>query len=267
MSDYSEYTVVAVVISASDAETIRISNAGFDSEIDGDTYLNSDGLYFGLSKITGAMEGDDCKIGGIKVQGTFLASLSNNAPFSKVSVEIVEYELDMDTDAVLNTRYLFNGLVYQVQSDPISGYMDLTCKDWKYYTDLTAGVACTEDCAWKYFGDKGCGKTVHAEEHVINSVSGLFVDIVGPLADTTPLLFNKGYIELNGVRIKIKYHSSGNTFQLSKAAPSSWLGETVTIYAGCDRTLSTCKSIHNNEANFLGLGYAMVDYDPTITGS
>jgi len=140
--------------------------------------------------------------------------------------------------------------------------MNIIFKGWKYYTDITAGLPCTEQCAWGALGNRGCGASVVEEEHTVDSVSGYTLTITDSLVDTRAFLFNKGYIEKGGARIKIKYHETGNTFQLSKPAPATWVGSTITIYSGCDRQLSTCRDVYDNEERFMGLGVAMVDYNP-----
>ena len=263
MGDYSVYSVVLLELSAgtSDNDHTYLTNSMESISYEGKDYLPMDGIEFDIPKITGSVENEDCKINNIRIFDTFLSLLSNNAPFSRIRVSIKEVEIDFDTGAVMQVLDLFSGLVYRVTSDPLIGIMNITCKDWKYYLDITAGVPCCEQCTWQYLGDKGCRASVHSENQTITDVDGLFITIDGPLVDGTPLLFNKGYAEIGGIRIKIKYHSTGNAFQLSKPAPSSWLGQVVTLYAGCDRTLNTCRTIHNNEINFLGLGYSMVDYN------
>ena len=262
MADTNLHSVTVVSFVVNTSEAVYLTNAGFNVDYDGNTYINSESIEFDIPEISGMMGAPDCKIKHIHILGGFLTELSNHAPYNKIEVSIIELELDTETGAVEGEHFLFNGLVYQVAPQSLIGYMDIICKDWKYYTDITAGVPCTEQCAWQYFGGKGCGAYVINEAHSIVTVSGYLVTIGEDLINTTAQLFNKGYIEFEDIRIKIKYHNTGRDFQLSKAAPSSWLGKTVTIYAGCSRSLDVCKSIHNNEVQFLGLGHSMVDYHP-----
>lgn len=261
MADSESYSVILLSLYAGASGGVYITNSIEDIDYGGNTYVTMPALEVDFPPVSGSLDAPDCKIKGLTIQGSFLTELSNHAPFSSIEVHILDATIDLATGAVSSVSYPFSGLVYQAVPMPLIGTMDIICKDWKYYMDITAGMPCTEQCAWQYLGGKGCGVSVHSEPQVVDSVSGLSLVVDGPLADTTTLLFNKGYVEYEGMRIKIKYHSSGLSFQMSKAPPSDWVGKTVTLYAGCDRSLNTCKNIHNNEANFLGLGYAMVDYN------
>lgn len=265
--DSNKYSVLLVSLRSSDSEGDFITNAGYPVTYDGDIYRNAESLEVELPPVSSSLDTKECNVKNIPIAGTFLTHLSNNYPFTKVEAKVIELDIDADTSVVTDTRTLFNGLLYQASPAPLIGYMELVCREWKYYTDITAGVPCTEQCAWSVLGGKGCGASVTMETHTVDSVSGLDLTIVGGFSDTTPFLFNKGYVEVEGARIKIAYHESGSTMRLSKAPPSDWVGGSVSIYAGCDRQLETCRSIHNNEANFLGLGIAMVDYNPFYEGA
>ena len=262
MSDYSTYSVILLELSAGEGDFVYLTNSIDPVSYEGKDYLPMDGMEVSFPPVSSALDASECKIQNISFASyVFLTQLANHMPFSSVEVVIMDASVDADTGVVTSVSYPFKGLLYQAMPEPLKGKMSLICKGWKYYTDIVAGVPCTEQCSWQYLGGKGCGAEVHSENHTVDSVDGLSMAVNGPLADTTTLLFNKGYAELGGVRIKIKYHSSGLTFQMAKAPPADWVGKSVTLYAGCDRTLKTCRNIHNNEANFLGLGYAMVDYN------
>ena len=262
MGDYSVYSVVLLELSAGTSDFAYLTNSIDTVSYGGKDYLPMDGMDIQFPAVTSTLDASECVIKGLRPSSSvFLFQLSNHMPFSSVEVVIMDASVDADTGVVTSVSYPFKGLLYQAMPEPLKGIMSLNCRGWKYYTDITAGVPCTEQCSWQYLGGKGCGAVVHFENQIVASVSGLTMTVNGPLANTTALLFNKGYAEFGGVRIKIKYHSSGLTFQMSKAPPADWVGKSVTLYAGCDRTLKTCRNIHNNEANFLGLGYAMVDYN------
>lgn len=260
--DQSKYSVLLISLEASSEEGEYITNAGYSIVYDGHVFRNEQALEVRLPEISGDLGTSECKIAGVRTEGVFFGHLSNNYPFSKVRVIIKELDRDIDTDAFVAERVLFDGLVYQSAPIPLKGYMEIICREWKYYTDIVAGVPCTEMCSWSYLGGRGCGVAPVLEVHTVESVSGLNLTIVDSLSDTRDFLFNKGYIEYLGGRIKIKYHQTGKTLQMDKAPPSSWIGKEVNVFSGCDRQLKTCRTIYNNESNFLGLGIAMVDYNP-----
>jgi len=258
-------TLIDLIASPTQAE--YLTNAGYSLTYDNNIYRNVDGMTVALPTIGSALDTKECTISAVAIEGVFLSHLSNNYPFSSVKVVIRELDMNIDTGAVEAERTLFTGLVFQSAPAPLIGHLQIICRGWKYYTDTTAGVPCTEQCAWSALGARGCGATIVAEQHVVDSVDGVNLTIVGGFTDTTTSLFNKGYVEFCGSRLKIKFYESGSTLQLDKAPPSDWVGQTVSIYSGCDRLLSTCRTIYDSEDTFLGLGIAMVDYNPFYEGA
>ena len=265
--DETKYSILLVDLEASATQKDSMTNAGYGITYDTSVYRSVGSLQVKLPPVGSAMDTKECTIENLPIEGEFLAQLSNNYPFSSISVTVKELDINIDTDVVEDVRTLFKGLVYQSAPAPLKGHMNIVCRGWKYYTDITAGVPCTEQCAWSVLGGRGCGASVTFEAHTVDSISGTDLTLASAPTDTTPFLFNKGYVEFGGSRIKIKYHNTGDTFQLDTPPPSDWVGETVTIYSGCDRQLSTCRDIYNNESQFLGLGIGMVDYNPFIEGA
>jgi hypothetical protein len=51
---------------------------------------------------------------------------------------------------------------------------------------------------------------------------------------------------------------------LREIPPPSWIGETITLTPGCDGNLSTCRTVWDNEARFLGLGFSMPTRNPVF---
>jgi uncharacterized phage protein (TIGR02218 family) len=75
--------------------------------------------------------------------------------------------------------------------------------------------------------------------------------------------FNGGYVVWNtgalaGIKRTIKYYVPGNfaIFNPLPNAPS--LGDTLTLYPGCDKSLSVCINKFNNKANFRGMPFIPV---------
>jgi hypothetical protein len=260
MDNYS-YSVVLVELDAGEDEVSRFTNSQIEVTHETNSYTPSPAMKINPQALTGDFSGGEYKIENIDLTLPILLYLKDNVPYSKIASTIKEVFYDDDGEEV-GTEYLHKGFVYQCDVRRSRGYADLVFKDHKYYTDTTAGIPCTELCAVAYFGDTICQKTVYSETHTIDSISGYQITLVGPLIDTTSFLFNHGTIQNGAQRLKIKYHESGLVFQMAKPIPTSWEGAIVEVFAGCDKQLATCQDIHDNEENFLGLGIAMVDYNP-----
>lgn len=259
--DSYEYSVVLIDLDAGSGEESYITNSPVSFIYGGHTYVPAPDMEIKPTPLTGDFSSGEYKIRNLSTNLTLISGMATNLPYSKVSATVRELFYDGD-DNLTGSEYLFRGFVYQCESRKARGRADLILRDHKYYTDTTAGVPCTELCAVSFFGDEVCQKTVHSEPHTVDSISGYNLTVGESLIDTTSFLFKNGYIENGAQRMKIKYHESGTTFQMARPVPASWEGALVTVYAGCDRQLSTCRDIHNNEERFLGLGISMVDYNP-----
>jgi hypothetical protein len=53
-------------------------------------------------------------------------------------------------------------------------------------------------------------------------------------------------------------------FFMNRRPPSSWIGAIVTLFAGCDKTIETCRDRFGNEEHFNGRGYSMPAYHPNF---
>ena len=262
MADTVLNSVVLVDIDAGSGETAYLTNSESYISYDNTTYTPCSSMRVNQAELTGDFSSKEYVLEALDNTIGMLGRVSVNIPYNQIQVTVKELFLT-DTGLPDYVKYRFRGLVYNVVNYPAKSRLDLILRDWKYYLDTTAGVPCTEHCQYPYFGDPNCCKaTVQDETHLVESISGFAMTINADPALTTPFIFNAGYVALGAVRIKIKYHASGRTFQLSRPVPSYWLGQSVTIFTGCDRRLTTCRDIHNNEERFLGLGYNMVDYNP-----
>lgn len=232
------------------------------------SYLAADGYDFApapeidYSKIaatTATLDESESIISVIPAEAeTFAGMLYDKLPFVDVEVLIYEIELD-DSFAVTNSYCIWRGLLYQLRRWLNSRVIDVRCREIKYYYDKTAGVICTEQCSAAYFGDKICGKTVGSTTGVIDSITGSVV-VLTAVPTGTDWIYHNGYMEYGGIQIKIAYWESGDTFNLVAVPPADWEGKTVTIYQGCDKTITSCRC-WDNEDRFFGLGFSMVDYN------
>lgn len=258
MDSYNS-SVVIVDLDAGEGESGHFCNYPDTFEYNSISYAPVPAMKFVPAALTGDFSAGDYKLENVDISVPVVSGIANNLPYSKVAVTI--RELLYDGDGVLvSEQYLFRGFVYQSNYKVGKGLVTIIIRDNKYYTDTVAGVPCTELCA-NHFGDQLCLASVHSETHTIDSVSGTELTLAGDLTDTTPFLFNKGYIAVGAQRIDIKYHESGRTFQMVRDVPASWAKTICEVYAGCDKQLATCKDIHDNELQFRGMGIAMVDYN------
>ena len=265
MADNILYQVPAIAVRVPDGAGFISSALCSHTSVlvhDGFTFLPAAEIDY--SKIGGASMDLSTKPSKIKNipadSGLLFGHIYDRLPYGHIESFIYELDVNIDTDVVNSGRLIVKGLVYNAASHLSSRVLDLEIREDKYYFDKVGGVICTEQCAVAYFGDKICKKTVTSVTGVVDSVVKTVLTLTSTPSGVT-FIYNNGYIEFEGLRIKIAHWESGAIFSMSEIPPDSWVGETVTVTIGCDRTLQSCRDIHSNESEFFGLGYSMVDYN------
>lgn len=97
-----------------------------------------------------------------------------------------------------------------------------------------------------------------------NSITLTLPTVSVPGAELLDTRFRSGIMDIAGNRLRIKKSYGNRTFDLDVIPPPWSVGQVVTVYAGCDKTLNTCKSVWFNDINFLGLGIKTPDRNPVF---
>lgn len=265
--DAFEYSSVLVKLDAGEGVVQYITNSPIPVTHGGSDYTPTPSLAISPTASTGDLSTGEYRLSGIPHRGTIIPKLAVNAPFQQIAVSVTEVFYDM-LDVPVHVDLLFKGYIAEVTSTRFRKLMELTLKDHKYYTDTTAGIACTELCAAPYFADgKYCTASLTTEAHTVASIDGVNLTILTALSHTTPYLFNHGFISFGAERIKIQNHTAGLVFQMARTVPLDWDGQAIVISSGCDKQLATCASVHGKEDRFMGMGIAMVSYNPMFEGA
>lgn len=265
MTDSAKYQVPAIGIRVPDgASFISAGICGHTSAIthDGFTFTPAaEADYSKMGKIAADLTTSSFKVSNIPaIDGTLFGDIYDRVQYGHVEVFIYELEVDISDSSVTSGRKIMKGLLYQGKSRIDARVLHLEIKEEKYYYDKIGGVICTEQCSVAFFGDKICKVVVTSVIGTVLSVAGSALTLTATPAGAT-LVYNNGYIEKDGLRIKIANWESGAVFSMSEIAPASWIGASVEVFTGCDRTLESCRDVHNNESEFFGLGFSMVDHD------
>lgn len=130
----------------------------------------------------------------------------------------------------------------------------------KSQMDVALGVQANHQC-FHIFTKRGCRVVAPPEPGVITVLANNVVTITGLSAHVNSY-WHRGYLWYQGIQISIRLWTSGTSFQLVRRPPASWLNAAVVVYPGCDRTIEICRTVWNNEQNFAGIGYAIVNRNP-----
>jgi hypothetical protein len=218
--------------------------------------------YSKIASVAVGFDTSSCRIANIPaIAGSIAGNIYDRIPYAKVEIFIYDFEVD-DSFVIQNARVIYYGRLYRVRSSLAARYIEIEAKEEKYYYDKTAGVVCTEQCGAAYFGDKICGMTPTEEDAEVESIASTLLTLTAtPVA--TDWTFNNGYVEYGGMRIKIQYWESGDVLNLISVPPASWVGATIKLVGGCGRDIASCRR-YDNESNFFGLGYSMVNFNAIV---
>jgi hypothetical protein len=81
--------------------------------------------------------------------------------------------------------------------------------------------------------------------------------------------WHRGYASRDGIDIGIRDWSSGTPtrFIFVREVPADWVGQSVVVTPGCDKTPGVCNARWSNLARFGGAGIAIPPYHPVFEDS
>lgn len=191
-----------------------------------------------------------------------LKRLSNGEPFARVEVEVFERYVAPDGSESVQAAFI-GRLDHTVRNkDGKAAIVELVARTWKD-SDLLVpfGLFANSDCGHA-LGDDNCGVVVTVSVGTVVKIDSMRVDIAGlPPAPWEHFYFN-GFLERQGLRLRIRQTSLGATrFLLSKPAPSDWLNQQVRVTNGCRKKVWSCRD-YENESEFGGYGAGIPNYHP-----
>jgi len=211
----------------------------------------------------------------------FTDRLSDGLPHSPIFVRIEEVTAGLVSgDEATNLTHL-RGQVQRV----IRNYQGRTnmvaifaiCA--KMRLDISLGLQCNHHCERRLFSP-GCGlNQVSFEENgQIAVIDGKEITISPDISIENPTspggnndrFWERGYLEKDGLRIGIHIWNKlddPQVFILRAQPPADWLlagVSSILFVPGCHGTIEDCRLVWDNEEHFLGLGFAMPDYNTII---
>lgn len=249
-----------------DPDYIAFTN--WTSDIPGNPiYTSEPRLEVKIPENTGTFENKSLDV-MMPLSVSWFNDLVNGEPKAPVYIQAEEITKPIEGGDTSSRRIFFKGQLmrtiqnYQGRSDrSIAKFMSI-----KSRLDIPLGIPANHHCAWTLFGN-GCNKSKSGFSNVltVDTIDGkVLTTTTSP--SRTGKFFHRGYIEYEGLRIGIRdwNDTEADTFYLVKPAPQSWIGKTVQVWAGCDKTIATCRARFANEINFGGMGYTIPAYNPLI---
>lgn len=187
---------------------------------------------------------DDLADGGPKAPVTVSVKLGL-VPFGPGETETEEL-------VELGTYRLFRSLLNAQQE---KGRIRFGFRDHRGMLHSPLGIPMTPTCAWA-LGDKSCQVDTAAAEETVTvevvsrkkmTITGADVAVVTGQPDYT--YWERGYVTFESLSVGIRtWDGAGDVydFHLVHDVPVGWVGETVTLTPGCDKTPATCASRWSN---------------------
>ena len=248
----------------SPAKTLRVTDLEADYTFDGNLYSSLPSLSIKLPVNRGDLTDLPAKVVLPASTAEPVPGLASGEPHAPVTLKIYEV-IESGDGAAGTTEFLhFWGRIskaiknYNNNKDLVQ-LQGLTIKS-QLLTPL--GVSANSQCPWQ-LGDHNCTVVVPTQVGTLTTITKNTVIITG----LTPQAANywlRGFLTYDGLILGIrKWDSTVPTvFHLTNRAPLAWVGQTVTVTPGCDKTIETCRARWSNEEFFGGFGYAIPSYQP-----
>lgn len=237
---------------------------------DSHTWVATPQLALDIPANTGGLEEGELELELLASVDALLASLVSGEPCAPVYVTVTRVSAPLAEDGGA-TQYHVLAYRFRVsKATSRRGVASLACVSAKSQLRVPLGAPANYQCGWTLFG-RGCGLTLVSDTGTLTAIdgtdnkkvtiTGVSVSVPGGTPGKT---FHRGYVEKDGIRVPIRDWSSGasTTFYLTRRVPAAWVGTTVTVVAGCDKSIETCRDRWDNEEHFAGTGYAVTSHHP-----
>lgn len=241
------------------------------SSYDSKTWVATPQMSITFPANTGGLEEGSLELDMVANATAVLATLVTGEPCAPVYVTITRVSAPLAEDGGTTQYHVLTYLWRVTRAKTRKGSTKLTAISLKSELRVSLGVAANYHCGWTLFG-AGCAltaisdtsatlTTIDASDDKKVTITGVSVTVPGATPGKT---FHRGYVERAGIQIPIRDWASAasTTFYLTRRPPSSWVGQTVTVVPGCDKTVETCRARYDNESQFSGLGYGITSHHP-----
>jgi hypothetical protein len=186
----------------------------------------------------------------------------DNESFGRITVTVEEIEM---LTGESTRRKVFKGTVGTVtyNDNGKTGVVKLVVKGLRDYFTAGFGIPADNLCPWT-FGGRGCDldlSTIRVTATIL-TVDDRTVTISSS-ANASPY-FIKGYATYLGQSLTIRSQPANNTLVMNAKVPPEWVGQSVVITPGCNKTASDCKNKWSNQARFCACGKLIPKFHPNF---
>lgn len=217
---------------------------------------------------TGALDEQPLELVVLRSTKTLFEDLTKGEPFATVTVKVYESAFTPGGTTPATVVYHYEGRISQVVRNfqNRAEQVKIEALSVKSELDVPLGLPATPQCPWTLGDGVNCLAALPNTNGTVNQAyTQKIIEITGlspPGGDVR--YYERGYLELDGLRIGIRRWVSTDptTFHLRQKLPAAWIGLSVRVVPGCDKTIETCRARWGQEERFAGFGYSIPDYQP-----
>ena len=243
-------------ITRSDSTVFRFTDHDRDVVMSDGTYLASSGYVASQARTEAGLNVDDVEVTALFDNTAITEADLSAGVWDGATVEIFSAIWSLPS---AGARTIRKGTIGQVRHDgtvfrsELRGMMDRL--------NVNIGRVVSPACD-AVLGDARCGKSLSAFTHslTVTAVTSRTEFEDSALLQTAGY-FNGGMITWDtgsnaGRSMEIKLHETGGVFTLFlPMVDNIAVGDTATVVAGCNKTLTTCRDVFDNVVNFRGFPY------------
>lgn len=253
-----------------------------DVPFNGNDYISTPEIKVTPPENDGIFSNKSCDIelplvSGNSQNDTLAERISNGQPHAPVTVICREIVRPTVAGPSQNINTFFVGQVSRARRHirGLQNRIQVKCTSIKARIETVAlGVAADITCD-NLVGDARCKIDLGINDRrvpvVVASINGreLTIQANATVSGKADRFFHRGFAEHQGLNIGIREWRSADPlkFELVRQAPAHWVGASIVVVVGCDGSIETCRTRHNNESNFNGTGYGMPAYHPSFEDS
>jgi len=255
-----------VKIQKSDGTYLYFTGYDKNLAVDGQTYVASGGIDLTKIKVSTGGTVDNVEIHGLIDGGSISKQDIEDGVLvnSIVNIFSVDYTNPPAVIDGTNVIHVFAGLVSNVYIKDVQWIVEV--RGHKQRLKQRVGISTSKSCRAD-LGDSKCQvvMTSYTETGTVTSVSGKKIATNITFTNEEHYKEGRASISTKGYLGDVSFVSGGVVTVMEKVRHSALVGESITVTAGCDKSLNTCRVRYNNVVNFQGEPHAPVS-DEWLSG-